>query len=231
MHLSGKSALVTGSGRGIGRATALALAGEGCNIIVAARTGKEISETAALVEKAGSKAVAVKADVSNASDVKRLVAASLGAFKAIDILVNNAGVALYKPVAATSEAEWNAIIATNLTGVFLCTTAALPHMLKQRAGIIINISSGAGKSGYANMAAYCASKFGVIGFTESLAGELPSGIRVYAVCPGGVDTKMYRDMFGHQPALKPAYIAEKVLELCLPGCRVRSGSSVEAYGK
>ncbi|HLD89260.1 MAG TPA: SDR family oxidoreductase, partial [Candidatus Nanoarchaeia archaeon] len=117
--------------------------------------------------------------------------------------------------------------------VFLCTKEVLPIMLKQKSGVIVNISSGAGKTGHPELAVYSATKFAVIGLTESLAFENGNAkfLKVYAVCPGSVDTQMYHSLFPERaPSLKPEQIAEKVRQLCLPNCKVRTGSSVEVYG-
>ena len=231
MKLKNQAAIVTGSARGIGRAIVIALAKEGCNIVVNSRTKKEVDATAKEIEELGAGVLPVVADVSNEKDIERMVEAAMKKFGRIDILVNNAGVAVYKDFTKTGKEDWDNIIDINLKGIFLCTKAVLPIMQKRQYGRIINISSGAGKTGIAGLAVYCASKFGVIGFTEALADELPDDIKVYAVCPGGVDTKMYVSMFGEHPSLKPEDIAKKALPLCMPDTKTRSGSSIEVYHK
>mgnify|MGYP001558988048 CR=1 FL=1 len=231
MHLKDQSAIVTGSARGIGRAIAIALAKEGCNVVINSRTKKEVDATAKEIEKMNVDVLPVVADVSNEKDVERMVDETIKKFNRIDILVNNAGVAIYKNFIDTSKEEWDRIIDVNLKGIFLCTKAVLPVMLKQKYGRIVNISSGAGKTGIAGLAVYCATKFGVIGFTEALADELPDSIKVYAVCPGSVDTKMYVSTFGTHPSLKPEDIAKKTLPLCMPDTKERSGRSIEVYHK
>ena len=147
--------------------------------------------------------------------------------------MNNAGVAIIKPLNETSEKEWDQIIDINLKGTFLMTKEILPIMIKQHSGVIINISSGAGKHGFPGLSAYCASKFGMIGITESLAGEVSRyGIKVFAVCPGTVDTKMIYSIYPEiNPAelIKPEKIAKKVLELSTPGIQHTSGSSHLVY--
>jgi 3-oxoacyl-[acyl-carrier protein] reductase len=157
------------------------------------------------------------------------VNATIKKFDKIDILVNNAGVAVYKDFSKMDMDEINSILDINLKGLILCTKYFLPHMQKRNYGRIINISSGAGKIGIAKFAVYCASKFGVIGFTEALAEELPRDIRVNAVCPGGVDTQMYASTFGERPSLKPEHIAKKVLPLCMPNAP--NGKIIEVYHK
>lgn len=229
MQLSGQTAIVTGGGRGIGRAVCLALAKEGADIVVAARNKREIEETVRLVKKLGRRALAIRTDVRDESDVRDLVAKTIETFGRLDILVNNAGVAYRKYMVDTSTEEYNEVLNTNLKGIFFCTKYALPHLLKRGTGKVINLACGAGKHGIPKLSVYCASKFAVIGLTEALAYEVGGSLQVYAVCPGAVDTEMYRSMFSDEPALKPEDIAKKVLELCLPGANVPTGSSIEVY--
>ncbi|WP_292379077.1 SDR family NAD(P)-dependent oxidoreductase [Methanosarcina sp. UBA289] len=229
MKLKGQTAIVTGGGRGIGRAICLSLAEEGANVVIVARTEREMRETARLVEKQGGRALAVKTDIRKEEEVIDMVSKTMNAFGRIDILVNNAGAAYRKYLVETSTKEYNEIMDTNVKGMFFCTKYALPHLLKRGEGRIVNISSGAGKHGIPKLSIYCASKFAVIGFTESLAYEVGGGIQVYAVCPAGVDTGMYHSLFSDEPVLKPEDVARKVLELCLPETSLPSGSSVEIY--
>ncbi len=229
MRLKGQTAIVTGGGRGIGRAICLSLAREGANIVIVARTEREIRETVRLVEKEGRRALAVKTDIRKEEDVINMISEAVNAFGRIDILVNNAGVAYRKYLTETSTEEYDEIMDTNVKGMFFCTKYALPHLLKRGEGRIVNMSSGAGKHGIPKLSIYCASKFAVIGFTESLAYEAGGGLQVYAVCPAGVDTGMYRSLFSDEPVLRPEDVAKKVLELCLPETTLPSGSSVEIY--
>lgn len=230
MELKDKVAIVTGGGRGIGRATAIALAKEDCNVVIASRTKKELEQTCSEIKKLNVKCLIVVADVSKPEDVKDIVDKTIKKFKKIDILINNAGVAIGKSLIETSVEEYDSIIDTNLKGVFFGMKYVLPYMIKQREGFIVNISSGAGKHGFSNLSAYCASKFGVIGLTESVAGEVSGyGIKVYAVCPGPVDTKMYYDLSSTKASMKPEHVAKRILELCLPSNRKPSGSSIEVY--
>lgn len=237
MRLKDKVAIVTGGGRGIGRAIAMDLAKEGCNIVIAARTLAEIQKTAKDVKKYGVETLAIRTDLEKYSDIRNLVKKTLERFDRIDFLINNAGVLVSKSLLETKEEEWDYVLDINLKAMFLASKEVLPTMIKQKSGVIVNISSGAGKYGYANMSAYCASKFGVIGLTESLAKEVNMwGIRVYAVCPGAVNTRMQDDS---EPAsiaakllmLQPEDISKNVLELCLPDCKNKTGSSVEVYFK
>jgi NAD(P)-dependent dehydrogenase (short-subunit alcohol dehydrogenase family) len=229
MRLRGQTAVVTGGGKGIGRAICLALAREGADIVIAARTEKDIQETARMVEEEGRRALAVSTDIRTEEDVKNMVSDAVNDFGRIDILINNAGVAYRKYMVDTSREEYENIMDTNVKGMFFCTKYALPHLLKRGEGRIINISSGAGKHGIPKLSIYCASKFAVIGFTESIAYEIGGGVQVYAVCPASVDTDMYHSLHSDEPVLKPEDVARKVLELCLPETTIPSGSSIEVY--
>ena len=192
MMLNDSVAIVTGSGRGIGRAIALELAGAGVKVIVnyAGRVDKA-EETVELIRAAGGDCLAVQADVSQAADVDRLIKTTLDHFGKINILVNNAGITRDSLLLRMKEADWDAVLATNLKGVFLCTKAVSKGMLKQRSGVIVNISSVVGLSGNAGQANYAAAKAGIIGFSKSIAKEFASrGIRVNVVAPGYISTDM-----------------------------------------
>ncbi|MGB9939290.1 SDR family NAD(P)-dependent oxidoreductase [Methanosarcina sp.] len=227
MSLAGQTALVTGGSKGIGRAICLALAKEGANVIIAARNESEIKETIDKLKAMGSKALAVRADVQSEEDVRRLISMTIDKCGKLDILINNAGVAYKKRLEETTLEEYDKIIDTNLKGVFLCTKYAIPYIRESKNGKIINISSIGGLHGLPDFSVYCASKFGVNGLTESIAAELEGEIKVYAVCPGAVDTEMYRSIYADKPPLKPEHIAEKVLELASPDSRVTSGKIIE----
>ncbi len=214
-------AIVAGGGRGIGKAIALELAKEGLKIVIAARTAREIYNTANEIKSLGSEALAIKTDIRSSSDVKNLIKKTISKFGRIDILINNAGIGIFKPLVKTSEREWDKVLDTNLKGTFLCCKQVLPMMIKQRKGIIVNISSIAGKHGDAYYSSYCASKFGIIGLTESLAKEVDKfGIKVYTVCPDRVNTK-----------IKQKDVAKKVFSLCLPTCKIMTGSSIDIFWK
>lgn len=227
MTLAGQTALVTGGSKGIGRAICLALAKEGANVIIAARNENEIKETIDKLKAMGSKAMAIQADVRSEEDVRRLISMAIDKCGRLDILINNAGVAYKKRLEETTLQEYDKIMDTNLKGVFLCTKYAIPYIRESKNGKIINISSVGGLHGLPDFSVYCASKFGVNGLTESIAAELEGEIKVYAVCPGAVDTDMYRSLFADKPPLKPEHIAEKVLELASPDSRVTSGKIIE----
>ncbi len=193
-RLDGKIALVTGGGRGIGRAIALALAGEGCNVAVASRTQGEMDLVASEIEKLGSRGLAVPTDVSEPAEVNRMVEEILRIFGHIDILVNNAGIAIFKPLPELTQEDWDRTMAVNLRGAFLCAQKVAEVMMEQRSGTIINICSSASKKAYPNQIAYVASKHGMLGLSKGLSLELkPYGIRVHAICPGGVDTRLTAD--------------------------------------
>lgn len=192
MMLNDCVAIVTGSGRGIGRAIAQELAVAGAKVVVnyAGRADKA-EETVQLIREAGGECIAVQADVSQAADVDRLIKTTLEHFGKIDILVNNAGITRDSLLLRMKEVDWDAVLATNLKGVFLCTKAVSKGMLKQRSGVIVNISSVVGLSGNAGQANYAAAKAGIIGFSKSIAKEFASrGIRVNVVAPGYISTDM-----------------------------------------
>lgn len=194
MKLENRIAIITGAGRGIGRATALAFAGNGADIVLAARTKSEINSVAAEIESLGRRALPIMTDVQKKSEVNNLVASTIDNFGKVDILVNNAGVAIHNPIHKIREEDWDLTMAVNLKGVFLCTQAVFGTMCEQGYGHIVNVSSVSGKYGHVNGGAYCASKFAVIGLTETTNNEgRLHGVKASVICPGPVDTKMRRD--------------------------------------
>ena len=197
MDLNDKTAIVTGGARGIGRGIALELAKAGANIVIADLpvVADDAAETCKLVEAAGTKAIFVQTNVREAADCEAMAQAAVDKFGGLDILVNNAGVVGVSAVATMTEEEWDRVIGVNLTGMFLASKACIPQLVQGDAGRIVNLSSLAGKKGQPGMAHYCASKFGVIGFTQSLAQELGgANVTVNAICPGEVDSNMWRDV-------------------------------------
>jgi len=190
--LRGKVAIVTGASRGIGRATALALAANGANVVVNYASSRDAADqVVAEITALGSDAIALPADVSQADQVEALVNATMDKWGRIDVLVNNAGITRDTLLLRMKPEDWQAVIDLNLTGVFLCTRAVSKIMLKQKSGRIINITSVAGQMGNPGQANYSAAKAGVIGFTKTVAKELASrGITVNAVAPGFIATDM-----------------------------------------
>jgi len=191
-QLQDRVAIVTGSSRGIGRAIALALARQGCNLVVNYRANREAAEeVVGLIRGEGGEAIAVQADVCDADGAKELVRAALNALGTVDILVNNAGITRDNLLLRMSEDDWDAVLDTVLKGAFHCTKAALRTLLRKRQGRIINIGSVVGLAGNAGQANYAAAKAGLVGFTKSLARELGSrNITVNLVAPGFIETDL-----------------------------------------
>ena len=226
MNLAGKVALVTGAARGIGRGIARALAAEGVLLAAADAPGAkdptisyqlaapaDLQETIRLITDQGGRAIPLTGDVTRVTDVDAMVRETVRALGGLDILVNNAGILISGPVEALTEDQWDRQMAVNVKGCFLCARAAAPELKERGGGAIVNISSIAGKVGYAFLAGYCASKFAVIGLTQALAQELaPANIRVNAVCPGLVRTPLYVEGSGSFHAERLGLSAEEVFD-------------------
>ena len=237
-----RTALVTGSTRGIGKETALLLLQKGLNVIISSRSQEGVDNVIEeILDKFPSEKeniLGLKCDVSKHSEVKTLVDVSVKRFGRIDVLVNNAGIVYFKCLLDTTEEEWDKTIDINLKGVFLFTKEVLPYMIENKFGIIINVSSGAGKYGFPNLSAYCASKFGVIGLTESVAKEVTdNNVKIMAICPGGVYTKMIKDIVkvgynaSNRNLMKPKEVANKIYDMIFNQNGYYNGQSVEFYNK
>lgn len=191
MRLKGKVALVTGGGTGIGKAIALELAKEGAKVVITGRRLNKLEDVVNEIKKRGGEGIAVTGDVSKPADVDRMIKAAVDTFKRLDILVNSAGVLYSADLAHHTGKIWDETIDINLKGSFLCIQRAVPEMLKQGKGKIINIASIAGQIGFPNSAAYCASKGGIMGMTKALACELaPQKINVNVIAPGDIETPL-----------------------------------------
>ena len=191
MTLQGKVAVVTGGSRGIGRAVATVLAREGAVITLCARDRVLLEKVAAELESSGAQALAVQADVTRASEVEQMIGACVERFGQVDILVNNAGITRDNLLLRMKDEEWDAVLSTNLKGVFHCTRAVLRPMIKQRRGRIINLTSVVAVMGNLGQANYVAAKAGIIGLTKATAREVASrGITANAVAPGFIETDM-----------------------------------------
>lgn len=245
-EFTGKVALVTGAGSGIGRATALAFAEAGARVVVNDRNTDGGDDTVAQIIAAGGEAVLLIADVSQAEDVDRLIAQTVETYGQLDFAFNNAGIeGPSAEIRDGDEADWNRVIDINLKGTWLCMRAELRQMLAQGSGVIVNCSSVAGLVGFPTSAPYVASKHGVIGLTKTAALEVAGqGIRVNAVCPGVIDTAMVERAIGTgDQALaatqamepmgrmgRPEEIASAVLWLCSTGAGFVTGEALVVDG-
>ncbi|HTI52769.1 MAG TPA: SDR family oxidoreductase [Verrucomicrobiae bacterium] len=215
MKLAGQVAIVTGAGRGIGRAIAAALAREGAAVVLAARSGPELDAVAREIEQAGGRALPVPTDARQEASVEALVRRTLAEWRQVDVLVNAAGVATFAPVTDSKLDDWDQMLAVNLRGAVLCCRAVLPAMIGRHRGTIISVGSVVTSRALAGSAAYTASKYGLLGFSRVLAEEMrPHGVRVGVLSAGATDTPLWDAMPG-APArdrmLRPAQVAEAAL--------------------
>ena len=229
-YLKGKTAIVTGAGRGIGRAIAKRLGAAGTGVVVASRTSNEIDDTRLMIERGGGRALAVPCDVSRADEVEMLIARTREVFGDIHVLVNNAGTA---PLATIEEMEphlFDRIIASNVRNVYLCSRGVWPFMAAAGGGVIVNISSIAAYDAFPGFAAYGAAKAFVVAYTKSLAVEGQScGIRVYGIAPGAVETDMLRSAlpdFPPEQTLEPDDVAAMVELLFSSAYQYSSGQTI-----
>jgi 3-oxoacyl-[acyl-carrier protein] reductase len=228
MKLENKSVIITGSGRGIGEYIAKRLAREGANVIVTGRTAMDIENVSKEINNAGGRSIFIKGDVTMEKDVKEVIHKTIKEFGEVDILINNAGKGLKKYIWETGVEEFEEVMDVNVKGTFLYMKNIIPEM-ENSTGLIINISSGAGKEGIPELGAYCASKFAVIGLTESAAAEV-NNVKIVALCPGSVDMGMFKRLFpGEKADLKPEEVAEKVADICIHPGKYRQGQSIEIY--
>lgn len=217
MDFQNKTAIVTGAGKGIGKATAIALAKEGVNLALVARSGQDLAALKAMLSGTyGVKVHIATADISNKEEVDKAVSSILESFDSIDILINNAGTGQFGTVLEMEPADWERIIRVNVMGTYYVTRAVLPTMVKQNGGSIINIASTAGERGFATGSAYCASKSAVIGFTEALMQEVrKSNIRVTALNPSTVNTELAKNtglkIGDEDRMMQPEDVAELIL--------------------
>lgn len=244
---------MTGGGRGIGEAIALALAAEGCAVAVAGRTAPHLERVASEIQRSGRDALAVVCDVSQPQDVEALFQQAQQRWKKLDILVNNAGQSHSELLVRLSLEDWQRMLDINLTGTFLCSQAALRMMMPKKSGRIINIASTAAQMGFRYAGAYAAAKHGVLGLTRSMALETAtSGITVNAVCPGWVETEMFQSAIATIKAktsvspeqareylanespqkriLKPEEIASAVVWLACEEARGITGQAINVSG-
>jgi NAD(P)-dependent dehydrogenase (short-subunit alcohol dehydrogenase family) len=232
--LAGQVAIVTGASRGIGRAVAVAFAGQGAHVILAARDAERLYANVAEIEASGGRALAIPTDVSDEASVAALFAGATAAFGPVSLLVNSAGAVANRPFAEMETATWDHVLAVNLRGVFLCCRAAFQAMIPRGGGVIINLSSLSGVRGvekFPGLSAYNTSKFGVAGLSEILAVEgRPHHIRVIAVSPGAVDTEMLRAAAPHlTPDMTPEELARIIVFLVGPDGRPLSGTNLEIF--
>jgi 3-oxoacyl-[acyl-carrier protein] reductase len=236
-RLEGRIAWITGAGRGLGRAIALAYAEEGAGLFLTARTAAEVEETAKLVSKRGAGVEWCTADVRSKQQIEAAHQLAVETYGGVDVLVNNAGVWIEKPFLEFSEEEWALTLDTNVTGVYHCTRAVLPAMKARRRGRIINLASIDGQVGFQNLVPQCASKFAVVGMTRALAKELwADGIAVTAICPAAVDKSVgWGEEPRHRPGapavkLTPADVARAAVFLASDEAEAITGVTLDVYG-
>jgi 3-oxoacyl-[acyl-carrier protein] reductase len=233
MKLDGRTVVVTGASRGLGRAIALAVAEEGADVVLAARTGQALNEVATVVEGLGRAALVVQCDVRRPDAVRELAGRALAEFGHVDTLINSAGVGLRRPVTELSVEEWDDLYATSVRGMFLVTQAFLPAMIERKHGNIVNLAAPLERIELPGFAAYTSAKYAVAGLTRTLAKELRRyGINVNGLHPGGfADTEMVRTVMGASPGnnlLDPAVITPAAIALAAQPSRGLTGEIVDA---
>lgn len=236
-RLEGRVAWITGAGRGLGRAIALAYAEAGAELFLTARTAAELEATGKAAQERGADVDWCTADVRSQAAVDSAVQRALDRFGRVDVLLNNAGVWIEKPLLEFSDAEWQLTLDTNVTGVYRCTRAVLPAMKARRRGRIINLASIDGQVGFQKLVPQCTSKFAVVGFTRALAKELwADGIAVTALCPAEVDKRVaWGEEPGERPGapsvkLVPADVARAAVFLASGDADAITGVTLDVYG-
>lgn len=228
--LQGRVALVTGASRGIGRATALALAREGADLVVTATTQPHADQVANEIAALGRKALPLGGDVSHSADVERICASAMSVFKRVDVLINNAGIVHRAPLGEVSDADFDRVLGVNLAGPFYFARRLAPGMVARGWGRIVNVSSISGTLACPGNLAYAASKWGLNGLTKSLAEELKgTGVVVTGVMPGAVRTGMVEGS-GLQPVMEPDHVATTIRFLCVDSPPAITGGLVELFG-
>jgi len=228
ISLTGKTALVTGASAGIGWATAIALAHQGANLVVTARREERLRQLRGEIESLGAKAVFQAGDAAEESTALQVIALAIKTFGSLDILINNAGAGNYKNLVDTSAEDYDALMNANMKSSFLFARHAVPHMIEQRSGTLLFISSVAGLQGYAGEAVYCATKFAQVGFAQALDAELRKhGIKVGTICPGGVKTEFAIGKGRTEQSVRDSYmmepheVAESIVFACLQPANAR----------
>ena len=236
MKFSGRTVLITGAGRGIGRSIAVRFAEEGAQVAIVARTESDLAETERLIREASARSLCLPGDITAAGTAEAMAAQTESELGPIDVLVNNAGVFFVRPFLEMTPEEWELVLQTNLTGAVNFCRAVLPRMVERRRGRIVNVSSIHGIRGEANLSAHSAAKFALIGLTQSLAREFRGqNIAVNAVCPGAVDNRIDESGSSARGSplaekLWPRDVAGTVLFLASDDAAAITGAALEVYG-
>ena len=232
MAFEPKVAIVTGASHGIGRSTSLALAARGIAVALAARNRPSLAAVENEIRDQGGVALTIPTDVTDAAGVEAMVEQTSRELGPIDLLVNNAGVVARGPIVDTDEATWDDVLDINLKGAFLCTKAVLPEMIRRGRGRIVNVSSIAGKIGTLQLAAYGASKWGLIGLTKATAEEVRGdGVHVFSACPGAVNTEMLeKGLPGATPDMEPEDVSNVIVYLATGAPEAMTGAAVDVFG-
>ena len=225
-------AIVTGASRGIGRATALALANKGFAVALASRSAEDLLSLESEIGALGGRALSIPTDVSDESSVTAMVERTSREFGPVGLLVNNAGTLVRASIVETDAGAWDRVLGVNLKGAFLCTRAVLPSMIERGRGRIVNVSSISGKLGTPLLSAYCASKWGLLGFSLAASEELKArGIQVFSVCPGSVNTEMLQQgLPGASPDMEPEHVASVIVYLGTEAPDAMTGAAVDVFG-